>query len=44
MATNEMHCFSNLFDKVSLFHRALYITIVSFTPTHALVLSYNKIT
>ena len=28
----------------SLFHRAFYITNVSFTPTHALVLSYNKIT
>ena len=29
---------------VSLFRRAFYITIVSLTPTHALVLSYTKIT
>jgi len=30
--------------KISLFHRAFFITIVSLTPTHALVLSYTKIT
>jgi len=29
---------------LSLFHRTFFITIVSLTPTHALVLSYTKIT
>jgi len=32
------------FFQISLFHRAFFITIVSLPPTHALVLSYTKIT
>jgi len=36
---------TKIIDKsISLFHRAFFITIVSLTPTHALVLSYTKIT